>query len=126
MLAKLRNLVVRLLYPYGSTRRIYRGYLKGYRFIVASSMGFTYAWGWDVYGWGFLAGKLSARNVVFDLGANRGQMSLFFSLLVGANGEVVSFEPMNAMIDIARRNAESNKCSNISFHNFAIAEKMAT
>jgi FkbM family methyltransferase len=52
-------------------------------------------------------------TAVLDVGANFGQMSLVFSQLVGANGEVYSFEAQKSVFDILRKNIAANGSPNV-------------
>jgi hypothetical protein len=91
---KIIHQLIRLLYPHGSVRTVLRGPLKGARFEVTPGMGATYAWGWEVMNQRFLSQRVRPGAVIYDVGANRGQMALYFSRLVpGLLGQVFSFEP---------------------------------
>ena len=50
---------------------------------------------------------------VLDIGANFGQMSLFFSEMVGENGTVYSFEAAEDVYEVLIKNIEENKRKNI-------------
>jgi FkbM family methyltransferase len=108
----LKQQFVRLLYPYGSIRRVLRGPLRGTRFVVEPSMGLTYSLGSDAFNFRFLSKKIQPGNTIFDIGGNKGQMALFFSVMVGAQGKVVSFEPVPEQFEILIRNIQLN-----GFHN---------
>lgn len=71
-------LIARWLYPYGAVRRVVRGPVRGMRFIVEPGMGVSYAMGSGAYNFGFLASRCRRGMTVYDIGANRGQMALFF------------------------------------------------
>ena len=43
----MKQQLVRLLFPYGSERRVLRGPARGMRFVVEPGIGFTYALGTD-------------------------------------------------------------------------------
>jgi FkbM family methyltransferase len=104
----LKQKIIRLLYPHGSVRRVRRGAIRGARFVVSPGMGATYAWGHEVMNQGFLATKVRPGMVVYDVGANRGQMALYFSKFVGSAGKVLSFEPAPANFDLLERNLRLN------------------
>ncbi len=86
--------VARRLYPHGSIRKVLRGPLQGMHFIVVNGMGVTYALGQDHWNFADLLPQLNGGATVYDIGANCGQMALFFSRQVGPRGRVVSFEPV--------------------------------
>lgn len=48
--------------------------------------------------------KISAGDIVMDAGANNGYLSVLFSKLVGANGQVHSFEPDHFNIERIKKN----------------------
>jgi FkbM family methyltransferase len=52
-------------------------------------------------------------DTVFDIGANRGQMSLVFARLVGPEGLVVAFEPAPDVARDLERNCELNGLRNV-------------
>jgi FkbM family methyltransferase len=52
-------------------------------------------------------------STVLDIGANFGQMSLLFSQVVGADGQVFSFEADDYVYQILIKNIYANKCANI-------------
>lgn len=54
-----------------------------------------------------------AGAVVYDVGANIGVFSLFFSRQVGASGQVVAFEPAAANFAKLMRNLRLNRVSNV-------------
>lgn len=84
----------RLFYPHGAVRQVLRGPVRGMRFHVVSGMGATYALGVDFMNLKFLGTKLKPGMIVYDVGANCGQMALYFSRQVGGQGRVLSFEPV--------------------------------
>lgn len=107
------NRLIRLLYPHGSVRTVLRGPLKGARFHVSPGMGATYAWGWEVMNQRFLAKRLRPGAVIYDVGANRGQMALYFSRLTGPQGQVFSFEPVPHNFSLLERNLKLNDARNV-------------
>lgn len=66
---------------------------------------------------------LSKDFKIFDIGANIGQYSLYFSKIVGANGSVISFEPDNKNYSFLVFNLLSNNCRNVNPINAGIADK---
>lgn len=114
--------VVRRLYPYGSIRKVLFGRLRGTRFLVEPSMGFTYALGGRALNWGFLEKQIAPGMVVYDIGANRGQMTLFFAALTGPTGKVLSFEPVKALSSVIERNLSLNGFVNVDVQPVALAD----
>ncbi len=91
------------------------------RFVVVPGMGATYALGMDSMHWQFLKGKVNEGEVVYDVGANCGQMAMFFSRRVGAPGRVYSFEPVPQNVKILRQNLAANCCTNVEVIEAAVA-----
>ena len=85
------------------------GPLRGIKFIVAPSMGLTFIFGYDSMNWSFFRKHLSKGMVIFDIGANRGQMGLFFSREVGPTGQVYCFEPMTHLAAELKKNLDVNE-----------------
>lgn len=106
--------LLKLAYPRGAIRRVFRGHLRGRRFIVRDAMGVSFAWGVDSYHRAFLAAVIHSGDTVYDVGANRGQMALFSSGLVGPKGHVVSFEPMPLIPDDLEENCCLNRVENVT------------
>lgn len=115
------NQWIRLFYPRGSVRRVFRGPLRGTRFVVVPGMGATYALGMDTMNWKALGPHLRGGATVYDVGGNCGQMALFFSRMTGTNGRVFSFEPVPQNAAIMRRNLELNQITNVEVIEAAVA-----
>ncbi len=111
----------RLIFPRGSVRPVLRGMLKGTRFVVVPGMGMTYALGQDHWNFQFLRSRVKPGCTVYDVGANCGQMALFFSRLVGPAGRVVCFEPVPQNFSVLERNLRLNTLDNVTGHCLALA-----
>jgi len=118
---KLLQKLVRTVYPHGAVRSVLRGPLRGMRFVVVPGMGATYALGTDSMNWRFLTGRIHEGSVVYDVGANCGQMAMFFSRKVGLKGQVLSFEPVPQNVANLRRNLTLNRCANVEVIEAAVA-----
>jgi len=59
-------------------------------------------------------------NIVIDVGANIGQMSVYYADWAK---EVWSFEPLPHLFEIAELNMTQNNASNVKVFNFAVGEK---
>jgi FkbM family methyltransferase len=123
MASQLVSAVIRLAYPFGSVRRIWRGPLRGLRYEVGPGIGFTYALGRG-YGFERFAGRLAPGMVIYDIGANRGQMSLFFSRSAGDRGRVFAFEPVPHLADTVRRNLALNGVTNVQVATLALSDRV--
>lgn len=118
----LKQRLVRFLYPYGAVRRVLRGPVKGFRYVVAPGMGLTYALGVDSWNWRFLLRHVLPGMTIYDIGANRGQMTLFFAHLVGSSGTVISYEPEPDVYSTLMRNIELNSLRNVTAFQSALAD----
>lgn len=114
--------IVRQLYPHGSVRRVLRGPLCGWSFEVVPGMGLTYALGFDHLNFRFLAERLRPGQAVYDIGANCGQMSLFFAARTAPGGRVLAFEPAPQNATRLRRNLALNGVTSVQVFEAAVAE----
>lgn len=113
--------VIRTLYPQHAIRSVIRGHHRGVRYHVQDGMGLTYALGLDHWNFHFLTPTIHPGMTVYDLGANRGQMALFFSTLVGPTGKVLAFEPVPENVNWLRKNLTLNDMSNVEVFPVAAA-----
>lgn len=90
------------------------------RFVVQPGLAATLAWGLDNMNLPFLAAKIRPGQTVYDVGANCGQMALFFSRMAGPSGRVIAFEPAPGNVAVMRRNLELNSISNVEAHELAL------
>src|SRR4030042_1518104 len=60
-------------------------------------------------------------KVIFDIGANIGNHTVFFSTKTQA--KVFSFEPFPPNFELLKKNIDSNKLQNVTAFNFALGEK---
>lgn len=67
--------------------------------------------------------SLKPGNVALDIGANIGLQTLRMSQSVGAEGSVLSFEPLNYLQEKFNRNMALNKVSNVKLMPFALSDK---
>ncbi len=126
LISKPIRLLVRRLYPYGAIRRVVRGPVRGMRFVVEPGMGISYAMGLGAYHFDFLRSKCRPGMTVYDIGANRGQMALFFARQVGPRGHVHCFEPVHALVHSLQSNLRLNGLGAVSVYPAAVAEQEGT
>jgi FkbM family methyltransferase len=62
-------------------------------------------------------------STVLDVGANFGQMSVFFSRFVGAGGEVHSFEADPFVYELFLKTLAANNCQNVTAHPGAVYDR---
>ena len=114
--------ITRLLYPYGGLRTVIRGPAKGFRIKIAPSMGITYILGLDNYHWKFLDQRICKYNNIFDVGANRGQMALYFGRSKRIDAKLYCFEPVYDLYVDLDINIRLNNIKNAACLNIALAE----
>ena len=122
MFYSLKQRLARLIYPTGSIRKVHRGPLRGYQYLVGPGMGVSYAWGVETMNWSWFTRHVRPGMTVYDVGANRGQMALMLAHLVGPTGHVVSFEPVAELYTQLIRNLELNQLQRVRTMNAAVAE----
>jgi len=62
----------------------------------------------------------AAGDVVVDVGANVGEVSIVLSQKVGPGGQVFAFEPVPRIYGYLRGNLALNRCMNVITHNLAL------
>jgi len=73
---------------------------------------------------GRILGSIRPEDVVFDVGANIGMVSVVVAASTREMGVTVhAFEPNPETARRARRNADLNRCDNISVHNLALGRE---
>lgn len=116
--------LVRVLFPFGAERVVLRGPLRGVRYVVASGMGMTYAFGARGYGVDHWAVRVRRGMAVYDVGANCGQVMLILAQLVGEHGHVYSFEPSPEPYALLERNVALNGLQQrVSTQRLALADR---
>jgi len=109
----IKNVLIRTFLPYGAWRRVLRGPAKGMKFMVEPGMGLSYLIGSSAAAPRFFANHIQPGSTVFDVGANKGQMSLIFASLVGDRGGVISFEPAPREFTSLKRNIVANDLNHV-------------
>lgn len=111
--------------------RVIRGPLKGARFILGSLSG--EGGGASVYFGDMepeqterMASEISAGDIFFDVGANVGYYSILASSIVGKDGLVVSFEPLDRNRSFLEKHKELNAAENMQILPFAISDASGT
>jgi len=95
------------------------------RFIVEPGIGFTYAMGMEAASPRFFQQYVRPGMTVFDVGANKGQMTLIFAALVGPSGGVVSVEPAPAEFISLQRNINLNGFQHVRAFQLAASDSEA-
>lgn len=73
-----------------------------------------------------LAEALGPGKVFYDLGANVGYYTLLASRIVGAEGKVVSVEPLPRNVAFLRRHVDLNGCGNVQIIELAVSDRVGT
>jgi FkbM family methyltransferase len=106
----------------GTTARIIRGPLRGYRYVISSETGWAPLYGgWEPGAAAVYKRLVQRGDIVFDIGANTGIHSLLFSKLVGPKGHVVAFEPLPENVAILKHVLGLNRVVNVRVERLAIA-----
>lgn len=71
----------------------------------------------------FLSKIIKKGDCIYDIGANVGFYSLFFSRLVGENGQVHAFEPSLRETAMLSQNIINNQIQNVSINQCAVSDK---
>lgn len=74
----------------------------------------------------FLLQYLKPGNIVVDVGANEGMISLVASSLVGSTGKVIAFEPNPVPGKIFREHIAMNDIEQIEFHAMGVSDADGT
>lgn len=88
--------------------------------------------GWNIFAFGEYSANLANifrsivkdGDVVFDVGANIGAMSLTLCKLVGARGQVFAFEPFPAALESLHQARRLNNLSNLQIREFALSNEV--
>ena len=110
---------VRLIIPYVETFNL--------QFIVFTK----YLIDWNVFFFGYyeketndvLFEYIKPGQIVIEAGANNGTETLLLSKLVGANGKVFAFEPIEHIYHALQLNLSINHCSNVLTQQLALGER---
>ena len=105
--------LARIFYPYGARRRVLRGPARGMHFVAAPGIGLSYAFGTSDAVPPFFRHHVRPGMRIFDVGANKGQMTLLFAALVGPAGRIVAIEPAPKEFASLAANVALNALSNV-------------
>lgn len=81
---------------------------------------------WEPLETQFLLDTLKPGQVFVDVGANIGYFSLVASRIVGAEGEVLAFEPETLNYELLESNCQLNGCDNVRNFKAALGEENAS
>lgn len=69
---------------------------------------------------------INDADLVFEIGSNIGQYTLWLSEKVGSSGEVIAVEPDNDNLVWLRKNIDFNACQNVTILPMAVSDKEGT
>jgi FkbM family methyltransferase len=104
---------------------IFRGALKGKRWLVATRSSFFFG-NYEPEQTQLFERYVRPGSVVYDIGAHYGYYSLLSSTLAGDSGTVIAFEPSPANLARLRRHLELNRCVNVRIIEKAISDSEGT
>lgn len=71
----------------------------------------------------FMRKILRAGDIVIDVGANIGSITLAAASMVGAQGRVIAFEPNPRIFIFLTKNVRLNRLDNVTLYNCAVGDK---
>jgi FkbM family methyltransferase len=109
--------------PAGMVVPILQGPLRGKKWIVGSSTHGCWLGSYEYGKQKAFIDEVKPGQIVYDIGANVGFYTLLSSLLVGATGHVVAFEPLPRNLVYLRRHLELNGCANVMVLPVAVSDR---
>ena len=119
-----KSCIVFLLGRETKPRKILRGLASGYRICVSPAENLAYLLGTaETHLQEIIKEYVGTGDIVYDIGANIGYVSLSLAKRVGATGLVIAFEPVPRNIASFRENIQINKLANVQLLEFAASDK---
>jgi FkbM family methyltransferase len=119
-----KRALLKLFYPIGNPAKIRFGSLKGYKIQITENSGWSPIVGrWEPINQIVFSNIIKPDQIVYDLGSNNGLHSLLFSKLVGPNGKVIAFEPLDTNVSEIKQNIRLNGITNIEIVPKAVSNK---
>jgi FkbM family methyltransferase len=120
----IRSLIVLLLGKERRPRRILGGLARGYRINISPAENLSYLLGThEPHLQKVIREFVAAGDVVYDIGANIGYVSLSLAKRVGPRGRVIAFEPFPPTIAAFSKNIEINSLGNVQLFEFAATDQ---
>lgn len=117
---KLLRLPIRLV-PKNLWVPVLQGPMKGMKWISGSSNAGCWLGSYELANQKAHQRIIKPGVTVFDIGANVGFFTLFFSKLVGKKGQVVAFEPFAENVLYLLRHMRKNNCRNVTVYQTAVS-----
>ena len=103
--------------------KILNGPLKGFRWLPASGVFDCTEGTYEAETQRLFLKHIPRGAVVYDLGAHRGFFSLLAAKIVGKEGRVVAFEPLEQHVRLIMTHSDLNGITNIAPYRFAISDR---
>ena len=71
----------------------------------------------------FFQQYIQPDDIIFDVGANIGSLTLIAAKIAGKNGNIIAFEPSKKIFEALNYNISLNKLANCKTYNVALGEK---
>jgi len=118
-----KSCIVLVLGSESRPRMIIRGLAAGYRISVSPAKHLSYLLGTaEPHLQRAIRDYVHDGDVVYDIGANIGYVSLSLSKRVGQRGQVIAFEPIPHNAEIFRQNIRNNEINNVRLLEVAASE----
>jgi len=101
---------------------ILQGPLRGKRWIVGASDHGCWLGSYEYEKQNIFIKTVEKGYVVYDIGAHVGFYTLLSSVLVGAKGRVIAFEPVQFNLEYLKRHVEINNCTNVEVLPYAVSD----
>lgn len=119
-----KSCIVLLLGRETRPRKIVRGLASGYRICVSPPENLAYLFGTaETHLQTIIKEYVGDGDIVYDIGANIGYVSLSLAKRVGASGRVIAFEPVPRNVASFRENIRINRLANIQLLEFAASDR---
>jgi FkbM family methyltransferase len=119
-----KSCLVFLLGRQTKPRKIFRGLASGYRICVSPAENLAYLLGTaETHLQKIIKEYVGPGDIVYDIGANIGYVSLSLAKRVGDSGRVIAFEPVPQNVAAFQENIKMNKLTNVQLLEFAASDR---
>lgn len=119
-----KSCIIRLLGRETRPRKIVRGLASGYKICVSPLEHLGYLLGTsEPHLQRVIREYVRKGDVVYDIGANIGYVTLSLANSVGPSGKVIAFEPVPKNVNCLRENIKLNRLSNVQLLEYAASEQ---
>lgn len=121
-----RPILKRTLYREGTIRTVLRGPCKGLRYRIFPEYGLSPIYGgWERKAQALMVKHVTARSIVYDVGANYGIHTLLMARLA-AHGRIYAFEPVPRIFRSLEENVRLNDFPNVNCVSAALSSRTGT